>query len=99
MKREKDLSEQQLRTDCDCFTRSFLRVAYWSRIEHVKTFLRSWFHWALAWFQLKKLEYELRDSKKFQRECEKLRCFILADLEKNYRKQIQDKIGYLKRGV
>lgn len=46
----------------------------------------------ITWLRLKKLRHELRTSEAFQKECEKLGCFVLADLEKRHRAEIEAKI-------
>ncbi|MDB6025962.1 MAG: hypothetical protein JWM68_2185 [Verrucomicrobiales bacterium] len=56
-----------------------------------------WFAEVLAWFELKKLEREFRSSEKFQRECEKLRCFHLAKMEEGLRGRIAAEINELKK--
>src|SRR4051794_17671848 len=55
--------------------------------------------WLRRWgvcLQLTKLNYELWNSRRFQRQCEKFRCFNLAELEKNFGQGLQKKIIRLK---
>ena len=47
------------------------------------------------WMRVKKLEWEVWDSERFQRECERLRCHSLAACEENHRNQIRARIGRL----
>jgi hypothetical protein len=51
-----------------------------------------WIERLRLWCRLKELERELRNSEKFQRECEQMRCFNLAELEQKYRESIAEKI-------
>jgi hypothetical protein len=50
----------------------------------------------VVWFCVRRLERELRQSQKFQRQCEKIRCFTLAELEKVEQEKIKAKITRLK---
>lgn len=45
-----------------------------------------------AWLRLKKLKHEFRRSQRFQKACEKLKCFNLAEAERRYRLKIEDDI-------
>ena len=61
----------------------------------MKSFLATWSEWGV-WFQLKKLEFKLWDSKRFQRKCQRIRCLHLAELEQRNGKNIEDRIAELK---
>jgi hypothetical protein len=57
-----------------------------------KTPSRSWLNRLKTWLSVKKLERDLRESKKFQRLCERIGCPILAESEKNYQAILLQKI-------
>ena len=48
------------------------------------------------WLEVKKLERDLRESRDFQRHCEKINCTILAELEEKHGTEIHQKIRHLK---
>lgn len=54
-----------------------------------------WFERLSKWCRLKRLHRELRNSEKFQKECEELRCFHLASLERQYREKVAAEIKRL----
>src|SRR5438309_1392038 len=56
----------------------------------------SWRQRLMTWFRLKKLEHELRSNKNFQKECEKIHCFILAELTEKDQINLREKIRKLK---
>jgi hypothetical protein len=64
--------------------------------ESLTTHWQDWRQRIAAWCQMKKLEMEFRDSEKFQKRCEQIRCFNLAALEEDYRAEIKEKIKRLK---
>ncbi len=72
--------------------RPFLGVQWKGMLEGAR-----WSGRVTAWCHLKKLQYESWNSKRFQRECEKLQCFHLAELEERYRAEIGMRIKLLKR--
>ena len=59
--------------------------------------VQRWMVASSAWFKIKKLERDFRDSEKFQQECEKLRCFNLAKIEEGFRAQLADQINRLRK--
>lgn len=62
-------------------------------IRHVVT---SWFDKGRSWLRLKKLEHELRRSEKFEKECIKIQCRILAEVEKEHQAAVRKEIQRLK---
>jgi hypothetical protein len=61
----------------------------------MKFFSTIWLGW-VSWFQLKKLEQESRSSRRFQKQCERLRCFNLAELEERHRQNVEGTIAELR---
>src|SRR5262245_61847095 len=51
------------------------------------------FHFLTRWVGTKKLELQLWDSRRFQRYCEKIDCFNLAELEKARQEQLKREIA------
>jgi hypothetical protein len=49
------------------------------------------------WLEIKRLQWEFRSSERFQKQCERLQCFGVAELEQNYRKELARKIESLKQ--
>ena len=47
-----------------------------------------WFGRFSTWLHLKKLQREVRNSERFQKKCEQLRCFALAELEEEHRMSV-----------
>jgi hypothetical protein len=52
-----------------------------------------------TWLRRKQLERELRCSQKFQSRCQRIQCFILAELEESYQSELREKIRRLKLKV
>jgi hypothetical protein len=50
----------------------------------------------VLWCRLQKLEHEFRSSERFQKVCEEIQCFILAELEETHRTKIAEEIRRLK---
>ena len=67
-------------------------------VSVVATQERPWLRRLMTWHQLKKLERELRASRKFEAVCRELSCPNLADLERTYGDQIHQKIHQLTAG-
>jgi hypothetical protein len=59
----------------------------------------AWFLKLVIWFRIKRLDYELKSSKRFQQYCKRIRCFNLAELEECGQKQIQWNIVQLRREI
>lgn len=51
-----------------------------------------WGQKVVRWFRVKRLEYQWWSSRKFQRECEKIRCFTLARLEAEHRARLEARL-------
>ena len=56
-----------------------------------------WIKASSSWLKRKRLEREFKDSEKFQKECEKLHCFNLAKIERDFREKLAEQINELKR--
>ena len=84
----KDAMKASLRTD------SFIMEDF----SVAPTQERLWFRRLMTWHRLKKLERELRASRKFEEVCRELSCPNLADLERTYGDQIHQKIHQLTAG-
>jgi hypothetical protein len=67
--------------------------------NNFETSARPLFQRLNTWYRLWKLQGELRTSEKFRRECEKLQCFTLAEVEEDYGKEIKEKISRLKTEI
>jgi hypothetical protein len=65
------------------------------RIREERKFMEistAWWRRAVSWFQVKRMERELRSSEKFQKQCEEIRCFNLAEMEEGYQARLKEKI-------
>ena len=49
------------------------------------------------WFRRRQLAREVRISESFQKECERIHCFHLAELEQKHRVELQEQIHELDR--
>jgi hypothetical protein len=48
-----------------------------------------------GWLRHRQLAREIRNSENFQKECEKMHCFHLAELEGKHRAELQEEIQQL----
>src|SRR5688572_12555602 len=52
--------------------------------------------WLAGWIRIQKLQFQLWDNRRFQRRCEKIGCFTLAELEHSEICRIEQEILQLK---
>jgi hypothetical protein len=50
----------------------------------------------VRWVRVKKLEFQLWDSERFEKYCERIRCFNLVELEKASRRRLEQELSRLK---
>jgi hypothetical protein len=55
-----------------------------------------WWKKILNWFRVKKLQFEIHSSRRFQKECEDIECFALAENEKEFQAELSAEIKKIK---
>lgn len=64
--------------------------------NRLNTNRHNWMQKLVVWYRIKQLEREFQSSERFQKYCEKIQCFNLAESEKADQEKIRKKIEGLR---